>query len=88
MLQWFIKFSEFAEFTEFPFHLEKTPAIPTDNRKISSLFSNALICEMVDLIFTLRKYHFLWNVVITALGITAKLKVQKDQTWEFPFGYR
>ena len=24
MLQWFIRFPEFAEFIEFPFHLEKT----------------------------------------------------------------
>ena len=25
MLQWFIRFPEFAEFSEFPFHLGKTP---------------------------------------------------------------
>ena len=28
MLQWFIRFPEFAEFTEFLFHFGKTPMIP------------------------------------------------------------
>ena len=28
MLQWFMRFPEFAEFIEFPFHLEKIPLFP------------------------------------------------------------
>ena len=38
MLGWFIRFPEFAEFTEFPFNLGKTPIIDVECLSIYKLY--------------------------------------------------
>ena len=61
MLQWFIRFPEFAEFTEFLFHLGKTPMIPL-------IYIDAAGPTEIMTKSQVKFYFFSWNFQLSNMG--------------------